>query len=160
MTAGQPRLFAAGQSATTSDDYYTPKWVFDALGLTFDLDVAAPPGGAPFVPADTYYTVEDDGLLQPWHGRVWMNPPFSKTEPWGDKFIAHRHGVALVPTSNGRWYTRLWAAADGFTIGPEQFEFVNGSGHGIPRRICLAAFGDECVAALRNIGPVRVPESP
>ena len=29
-------------SKMTSDDCYTPRWVFDAMGLEFDLDVAAP----------------------------------------------------------------------------------------------------------------------
>src|SRR5690606_35780948 len=52
-----------------SDDYYTPAWLFDALGLTFDLDVASPPGGVEWVPAARFYTVEDDGLSQPWTGR-------------------------------------------------------------------------------------------
>ena len=38
-------MFHVEQSIETSDDYYTPREVFDLLGLTFDLDVAAPPGG-------------------------------------------------------------------------------------------------------------------
>ena len=29
----------------TSDDYYTPPSVFEALNVQFDLDVAGPPGG-------------------------------------------------------------------------------------------------------------------
>jgi hypothetical protein len=28
-----------------SDEQYTPKWIFDALGVEFDLDVCAPQGG-------------------------------------------------------------------------------------------------------------------
>ena len=35
------RLFAA-YAALDSDAWYTPPWIFDGLGLTFDLDVAAP----------------------------------------------------------------------------------------------------------------------
>lgn len=37
-------LFDVDSSAValTSDDCYTPRWVFDAMGLRFDLDVAAP----------------------------------------------------------------------------------------------------------------------
>ena len=27
------------------DEHYTPKFIFDELGLVFDLDVAAPSGG-------------------------------------------------------------------------------------------------------------------
>jgi hypothetical protein len=41
----QERLFTVRQEEYTSDDYWTPKWIFDALGLEFDLDVACPPEG-------------------------------------------------------------------------------------------------------------------
>lgn len=164
MTAGQPRLFAAGQSATTSDDYYTPQWVFDALGLRFDLDVAAPSGGAPFVPADHYYTVEDDGLLQPWHGRVWMNPPYSNVTPWAQRFIEHRNGIALLPHVKATWRNEMWETADAFAEATGKGRSVRFLRSGQPVEIMFptffAAFGDECVAALRNIGPVRVRETP
>lgn len=66
MSHVQPALFGAPQTALTSDDYYTPAWVFERLGITFDLDVCAPPGGIPWIPAARYYTMEDDGLAQPW----------------------------------------------------------------------------------------------
>ena len=33
------------QAIGASDDWYTPARVFEALGTTFDLDVAAPPEG-------------------------------------------------------------------------------------------------------------------
>lgn len=71
----QSVLFGSPQTEKTADDYYTPPHVFDALALRFELDVAAPPGGVPWVPAERYYTKEDDGLAQPWAGRVWMNLP-------------------------------------------------------------------------------------
>ena len=29
----------------TTDDYYTPPFIFEALGLHFDLDVSGPAGG-------------------------------------------------------------------------------------------------------------------
>lgn len=46
-----PRLFPVQQDGLTSDDYYTPRWLFDRMGITFDLDVCAPPGGVPWIPA-------------------------------------------------------------------------------------------------------------
>jgi len=40
----------------SSDDYYTPAHIFEALGIEFDLDVASPEGGIPWIPANV---VED-----------------------------------------------------------------------------------------------------
>ena len=65
----------------TSDDYYSPKWIFEALQLEFDTDPAQPIGGVSWIPVKKYYTIIDDGLSQPWDGRVWMNPPYSQTTP-------------------------------------------------------------------------------
>lgn len=99
--------------AITSDDCYTPRWVFDAMGLKFDLDVAAPPGGPWHVPAARYYTAEDDGLEQPWDGLVWCNPPYSKFRPWVDRWATHPTGV-LMGTYAPETYTTpiLLGAAD------------------------------------------------
>lgn len=47
---------------SSSDEYYTPISLFAYLGLTFDLDVAAPIGGIPWIPTLKYYTKEDDRL--------------------------------------------------------------------------------------------------
>ena len=33
-----------------SDEWYTPKYIFDALGVIFDLDVARPANADTFVP--------------------------------------------------------------------------------------------------------------
>ena len=74
----QLRLFELPQTEYTSDDYWTPKWIFDALAITFDLDVASPPQGPANTPCRAYFTQADDGLAQDWHGTVFMNPPFSK----------------------------------------------------------------------------------
>jgi phage N-6-adenine-methyltransferase len=48
----------------------------------FDLDVAAAPHNAK---CETFYTREDDGLAQPWSGRVWCNPPYSDLNAWVSK---------------------------------------------------------------------------
>ena len=150
------QLFHVEQSAKTSDDYLTPAWVFDALGLTFDLDVASPPWET-YVPALRKFTKADDGLSQPWEGRVWMNPPFSNTAPWVSRFIEHRHGIALVPASNGLWFGHLWEAADGIAVHVARvyFESASGGPRDVNVRTIFAAFGDECVAALGSLGRIR-----
>ncbi len=90
------------------DQFYTPAWVFDAMGLEFDIDVAAPVGGVEWIPAKRYFTKEDDGLAQDWDGLVWCNPPFSGAADWARKFIEHANGVLLssIP-GNTTWFTEL-----------------------------------------------------
>jgi hypothetical protein len=81
-----------------SDEWYTPRYVFDALGVRFDLDVACPPEGPRHVPALDFYSEGALGL--PWRGLVWMNPPFGHQRTkraWLEKFFAHGNGIALLP---------------------------------------------------------------
>ena len=112
------------------DECYTPKWIFDKLGLLFDLDVASSNHPLIEVPAKQRYTIEDDALSKPWFGRVWMNPPFTKVTPWVDKFLEHGNGLCLVPTSsNGKWGNKLWDSDAGCTFLPANMWFVGASGH-------------------------------
>ena len=145
--------------ATTSDDYYTPKWVFDALGLQFDIDVASPVGGISWIPAKQYFTQYDDGLAQDWGGqRVWMNPPYSKPSPWIDKWLENNNGVCLLAASRSYSFLNLWANCDAVLFLP-LIKFVTGMGKqaGIYMPTVLAAVGAENVAALKasGIGFVR-----
>ena len=145
-------LFGVEQEVLTPDDYYTPREVFEALALEFDLDVCAPPGGVPWVPAKRFYTMKDDGLAQPWDGRVWMNPPYSHATAWVKRFIAHGHGIALMCHAKSAWHNELWAKADAVAVPFRFFDFVGGS---IMLPTWFAAFGPECVEALARVGVVR-----
>jgi hypothetical protein len=158
VTAGEPRLFPVRQEQITSDDYYTPEWIFERMGITFDLDVASPPGGVPWIPAARFYTQADDGLVQPWEGRVWMNPPFSNPGPWAERFLQHGHGVCIVPASNGIWFVKLWESVDGVTTqSTAEMHFVSGEGirNSVPIRVVTMAMGEECVEAIGRLGVVR-----
>ncbi len=88
-----------------SDEWYTPAYVFDAMGVTFDLDVAGPNKGT-HVPCHGTFT--RDSLDSRWGGFVYMNPPFggrNGLKPWLDKFFAHNNGVALVPDrTSAPWF--------------------------------------------------------
>lgn len=149
-----PRLFGLEQAQLTSDDYYTPAWIFEQMDIEFDLDVCSPCGGLPWIPAKRYFTQADDGLVQPWEGRVWMNPPYSRPTPWIRRFIDHGNGVCLIPAAKARWFFELWAKADAFSVTPERFRFANGDA--IAFGIFYAAFGDECVKAISRLGVVRI----
>ena len=152
------QLFPVEQSERTSDDYLTPRWVFDTLDLTFDLDVAAPPWDT-HVPAIRKYTQADDGLTAPWEGRVWMNPPWSSPARWVDRFLEHRHGIAVVPWNKSQWVITLWEEAEGVALPRSWFAWPGPGGDGRDSSVWIswffAAFGDECVEAIGRLGRVR-----
>lgn len=141
------------------DDYYTPKRLFDALGLQFDVDVCAPRGGVPWLPASKHYSIIDDGLQQEWLGRVWCNPPYSKPGPWIERMIIHNNGVALVCTSKAAWFQNAWNNAGGVLLLPNDLKFTrpDGAVKGIFMQTVLFGFGAENVEAMRqsNLGFVR-----
>lgn len=120
-TPTPPSLAGRGPNvhfSTGNDEYLTPLEIVDAaLSLMgeIDLDPCSNSHEAPNVPAVRHYTVEDDGLDQEWHGRVYMNPPYGRAiEEWVEKLCAeHEAGrvteaVALVPArTDTQWWVRL-----------------------------------------------------
>jgi hypothetical protein len=155
----QQQLFSTPQTEMTSDDYYTPPEVFERLGVVFDVDVCAPPGGVPWIPAKTYLTQADDALVADWVGNVWLNPPFSNPTPFVKKFVQHKQGIALIPTSNGRWLQDLWQTDVSWVL-IDCLRFYNGATqtqmkHIIFTRCWLVAFGSDNIKAIGRFGKVR-----
>ncbi len=155
MVAMPVRLFPVTEGKT-SDECYTPRSLFNLLDIEFDLDPASCPKELSSVPARRIFTVEDDGLSQPWEGRVWLNPPYSKPAPWVDRFLEHGHGIALLPASaGGRWIRPLWRGADAITPWFGQFDRADGTKYGIPFSTLLWAMGADCVEAIGRVGRAR-----
>jgi hypothetical protein len=127
--------------AVTSDDCYTPKLVFDAMGLTFDIDVAAPYGGPWHVPAKSYYTAEDDGLAQPWHGIVWCNPPYSKMTDWVHAWAGHDRGCLMGMVWPNKWFARVLDAADAVTFAAVEFIRPDGKALALRQQVFVAFRG-------------------
>jgi phage N-6-adenine-methyltransferase len=145
------RLFALEHELST-DDWYTPPYIFDALGLEFDLDPAAPPGGVPWIPAARHYSVAEDGLSQPWEGRVWLNPPYSKPWPWVRRLMEHGDGICLIPgdSSVAAWQEAA-QAADAVCFVAGRMKFVQpGNDNVMSARFSsvLMAFGEVCADAV------------
>ena len=155
--SNQQSLFQAPQTEYTNDDWYTPKWIFDTLGLTFDIDVASPPEGVPWIPTKRYYTMADDGLSQPWNGLVWCNPPFSKVTPWADRFRKHQNGILLTPFARSYYLDRLWVSEATMFHLPYELKFMKPDGkmHAMSFGAVLWAMGDEAQTALKKLGRTR-----
>jgi len=103
-----------GLMTSLNDDWYTPPDIASAvvksLGGIVDLDPCADPRKT--FPASEHFTESDNGLVRPWLGRVYMNPPYGRTiGTWTTKLRDElRNGwateaVALLP---GRVDTTWW----------------------------------------------------
>lgn len=154
-TKGDP--FNESMYKERNDRWLTPLWIVEALGA-FDLD----PAGAPGHPtAIEVWTPEEvgDGLSLPWHGRVWLNPPYGReSRAWVERLLAHGHGTALIPVATG---TKLWQEivlphADAILFWRHRINFLRRDG-GVdemvsPAASALIAFGDGDAAALASSG--------
>ncbi len=137
-----------------SDEWYTPKYIFDALGEYFDLDVASPRTETN-VPCSQ--KIFEDSLAKDWCGFVWMNPPFggrNGLEPWLDKFFKHGNGIALTPdrTSAG-WWQKAAKRSDAFLLIDGRVKFIRPDGtegKSPSTGTTLFASGERALQALSN----------
>lgn len=143
-----------------SDTWLTPPGIIAALGQ-FDLDPCCPPV-MPWRTADRCYTVVDDGLKQPWFGRVWLNPPYSRDAViWLRKMADHGRGIALVfaRTETAWFFDTVWNAASGALFLEGRIYFHRADGYpakanaGAPS--LLVAYGDDDACVLEHCGIAR-----
>lgn len=143
-------------SVGTSNEYYTPRHVFEAMGIQFDLDVSAPRAECPAYDfCDDAYTSRS--LERGWFGVVWMNPPFGgrgEIEPWLAKFMAHGCGVALTPDrTSAPWWQQHARSPDLVLFVREKIKFLRPDGT-IAKQpgtgTTLWAMGERGVEALLN----------
>ena len=108
-----------------SNEWYTPREYTDAareLMGTITTDPASNDRANEWIGADVYYTKDTNGFDKPWHGAVWMNPPYGKEDGdsnqnrWTARLIdQYRAGVTteavcLVNAVPGNlWFAPLWA---------------------------------------------------
>ena len=144
------------QRMESSDEWYTPKYIMAALG-TFDLDPCAP--SREFYTAKECYTKEDDGLVKPWHNRVWLNPPYSRKliVPFIKKMAEHGNGVALIfnRMDIALWHDVIFPTAQAMLVLKGRLKFYRPDGSCGDSAGCgsvLVAWGEDNAMALRNCG--------
>jgi phage N-6-adenine-methyltransferase len=105
----------SGNNAGAFQEYQTPPELFaeldDEFGFTLDAAASAENALCP-----RYFTKDSDGLEQPWHGTVFVNPPYARWQlfRWVEK--AHQEAqrgvtsVMLIPASTEtEWFhTYCW----------------------------------------------------
>jgi hypothetical protein len=160
-------------ASSASVEWYTPAYLVDAVIRTMgaiDCDPCSNP--PPYnVPAAVHYTQADDGLLQPWAGRIYMNPPFggNSMQHWMGKLQTElalgrcTEAVILVPArTEARWFQRLWQA-DALCFTRGRIAFIGGKRSGNVIGTCLGYWGPHATAFAEQfaaVGQLIYPQAP
>lgn len=166
--------------SSATNEWYTPANIIEAARQALgdiDLDPASCEAANVTVRADRYHTSDDDGLAQPWHGRVWLNPPYGKTGGesnqaiWSRRLIAEYEAgrttaaILLVNAVPGNeWFTPLKQYPICFPNGRLRFVAADGSPGPAPTHgNALIYFGPDVARfrrAFSDIGQVLMPPEP
>jgi ParB family chromosome partitioning protein len=128
------------------NEWYTPsKYIEAARQAMFgiDLDPASCAYANETVEANTYFSIEDDGLSKKWFGNVWMNPPYSQPlikqfcQKMADSYTENDIDEACVLVNNATetgWFNVLLdiASAVCFIRGRVKFLDKQGNPSGAP----------------------------
>jgi DNA N-6-adenine-methyltransferase (Dam) len=140
-----------------SQVHCTPKWLLALLG-PFDLDPAAS-SPRPWDCARHNYTEADDGLAQPWFGRVFLNPPFDRYRVglWVQRLASHGTGTALLHArTEAGWFEPVWQHASGILFLADRIHFHRPDGTRQPANsgapVVLISFGEQDLVRLRASG--------
>lgn len=126
--------------SSKSAEWPTPAWLVEQLAAEFgpfDLDPAATADNAK---APAFFTAADDGLMQPWHGLAFCNPPYGRLDSrgreigaWLRKAAAEvacgrvERAVCLVPARpDTRWWRDAVSIASLVRVYPGRLSFGSG----------------------------------
>ncbi len=159
---GQKQVFYTHAGNSSVDQRWTtPQPLLNRLyGVfgTFDLDPCSPTAGRRHAPvrARVYFTEQDDGLSLPWHGQVFVNPPYGRQlGRWVAKArIEVQEGravnaTALIPArTDTRWWHDHVAGSAHVLLLKGRLSFGKG-GQAAPFPSALAVWGAELDIACR-----------
>lgn len=126
---------------TGENEWYTPdKYLTLARKVLgeIDLDPASSAKAQLTVGAKAYFSTEQNGLNQEWHGRVWLNPPYAQpligqfVEKLVEERSADRVEAAIMLTHNytdTAWFHKGCEIADAICFTRGRIKFVDAQGN-------------------------------
>ncbi len=155
-----------------SCEWYTPPEIIAAATAVLgeiDLDPASSFLANERVKATRIFTEEGNGLIQEWHGRVWMNHPFSAAgnKLWVSKLVeeyeAGRTTEALCicfAATSEKWFQPLALRPQCYLAPRTNFYLPDGTKKtGVTKGSVVTYFGNDLAKfalAFRSLGAVKV----
>jgi hypothetical protein len=144
-----------GAQNRRGDEWYTPPWLIRELGGKFDTDPCCPRRN--HWTAHQCWTIRDNGLVKPWDGVVFCNPPYSNPLPWAERLREHPYGgIMLVPVRQSYWFQQsALASCTAWALLETRIAFCDINGERIGKGysadvFCLICWGDEAVNRVRR----------
>jgi len=82
-----------------SPERYTPEHFADLVTEAFDGEITVDPASCArankTIKAKHYYDISTNGLVQPWKGNVFLNPPYDDMRNWIDKLLDEFNRCAI-----------------------------------------------------------------
>jgi hypothetical protein len=118
-----------GWESNEDYEWYTPPFIFENLNTEFDLDPCSPGKDKCIVPAKTHYTFPvNNGLIDPWFGLVFCNPPYGRhVDKWLKRCIEHNNGIALIfSRTSTRWFQSTAPTTSTICFINKRLKFISG----------------------------------
>lgn len=140
-------------------EWYTPVEYLEAARKVMggiDTDPASSEVAQQNVKAEEFFTALEDGLIQDWHGCVWLNPPYGKAliEQFASKFVEQYYNgnidQAIVLVNNATdtgWFATLCESAAAVCFPRGRIKFLDANN--VPANTPLQGqaflyFGEQC----------------
>lgn len=144
-------LAFAARHSMDSPEWYTPSPFVEAAREVMggiDLDPASHEEANLIVKAEQFFTAEDDGLIQRWRGRIFLNPPGGKgpnKKPLVPQFWWKLHYEYAIATSADERFEAVWI---GYSL--EQLQTLQNV-RGVPSPVvCPICIPNQRIAFVEN----------
>lgn len=126
------------------NEWYTPSYIIESVIKVMgkiDLDPASSEIANRTIKANKYYSCDDNGLEQTWHGNVWLNPPYSQplVSYFSDKVIKELPNISQMcilvnNATDTNWLQNMMNLCNAvcFIKGRIKFIDVSGTASGAP----------------------------
>jgi hypothetical protein len=132
-----------------------------------DLDPASCEQANETVKADRYYSAADNGLIMPWYGRVWLNPPYGRSDGTSNQgiwsstlartYLDGRIDAAclLINAVTDRvWFWPLWDFPICFVHKRIRFHSPSADKAAPTHGSAIVYFGGDCAAFVEHFKPL------